>query len=94
MRIPKYFYNLSEAEQAEWIKAKKEKENARRAKWRAENPEKAKAQYAKYRAENLEKIKAHKAKYNAETRSQKSAIKFFQMTQAISEIANINTEKK
>ena len=116
MYIPKYFHNLSEAEQSEWIKAKKdkvkanlEKRNAQRAKWRAENREKRKAYNAKWRAENLEKTndyqakyraknrekrKAYDAKWYAETRSQKSAIKFLQMTQAISEIANINTEKK
>ena len=124
MKIPKYFHNLSEVEQSEWIKKKKDKKRSKNAKYRAENYEKEKARQAKYRAENREKVSARYAKYQAEnhdkviarhakyraenrekmndswkkwhdkTQSQKSAIKFFQMTQAISEIANINTEKK
>ena len=135
MRIPKYIYNLSEAEQAEWIAVKKEKQKvirdrfeaknpkyytkyhaenrekrnsynakynaknrekriAKQKKYYAENREKRIAQQKKYQTENREKKKSYNAKYRAEIRSEKSAIKFFQMTQAISEIANINTEKK
>ena len=105
MRIPKYFYNLSEAEQAEWIAVKKEKQKVitnrfeaknpkYHTKYRAENREKGKASNAKYNAKNREKRNSYHTKYYAEKRSQKSAIKFFQMTQAVSEIANINTEKK
>lgn len=109
MRLPIYYYNLSEDEQIEWIKAKKEKMRSYVRKWKAKNPEKLKIQkakwcakspekckmrIAKWRAGNPQKVKNGMAKYHAKRREKRAAIKFFQMTQAISEIANINTEKK
>jgi len=109
MRIPKYFYNLSEAEQAEWMKKEKEKGRdywakyraknldkvkAKAAKYYAENPDKAKDRAAKWRAKNPDKAKAKAVKWYAKNRNKKDAMNFFQMTQALSEIANINTEKK
>ena len=94
MRIPKYFHKLNEAEQADWMKAKKEKLKSYFAKWYAENPDKTKAYFAKYRAENPDKVKAETARHKQRNHNKKTALKFFQMTQALSEIANINTEKK
>ncbi len=98
-----------EASKAKYYAKNPDKVKARSAKWRAENPDKEKAAKVKYRAKNLEKIHARDAKYRAgnpekikemnkkswiRKRSEKTAMKFFQMTQALSEIANINTEKK
>jgi hypothetical protein len=94
MKIPKYYHELNEAEQAEWMKKEKEKDRWYSAKYRAENPDKKKASSAKYYAKNLDRVKAKATKWHAKNRNKKDAMNFFQMTQALSEIANINTEKK
>ena len=79
---------------AKWRAENRNKAKAYAAKRYAENHDKAKAYAAKYRAENPDKVKAQAARTTQRKRNQKNAMKFFQMTQALSEIANINTEKK
>lgn len=88
MSKPKSFDSWTEQKKAD-RRAKKKQSNA---KWRAKNPEKDKHRSAKWRAENPEKVKQCQAKWYAENKQNLAAIKFFQMAQVVSEIANINTK--
>jgi len=101
---PKSFETWTKERQEEWRQKQTEKKRKwRRAnpekakeldrKWRRANPEKAKERCLKWRRANPEKAKELDRKYGAKTRQQKAAIKFFQMTQAVAEIATIDTTK-
>ena len=90
MAKPKAFDTWTAEKQEEW----RGKAKQRAAKYCAENAEKEKQRIAKYYAENPKKLKQRNAKYYAEIKQNQAAIQFFQMTQAVSEIANINTHQK
>jgi hypothetical protein len=90
MEKPKSFDTWPIEKQDEW-RSKKSEANRE---WRKNNPEKSKENNRKYRENNPEKVKCNNRIHNKKKKEERTSLKFFQMTQALSEIANINTEKK
>lgn len=79
MAKPKSFDTWPIEKQNEW----RRKSNEATDRWVKNNPEKTR-----------EKLRRSNRKLTQKRREQRTSLKFFQIAQAISEITNINTEKK
>ncbi len=107
MNKPKSFETWTKERQEDWIKRKKEirrkwelanldrtnELNRKKYEKLKKNKEKLRAKWRRHYKNQKSKMREKSRKYNKLYRERKMAIKFFQITQAVAEIAKIDTTK-